>query len=186
MGKYTIIDFMKSLLLANKGRRIWRRYNNLYSIEYRADYFVLLPSNIDEYNLHFFNYIDKCFEARKRVIILTTDQKIEKIAPFYERKNELIVCPITSQDARELIAYYSLVLFYYRFYLISLDEPIERKCSQLIGKKGITAEELIAVGIMGYDSEKYQKKGRMRYVPDYRGTDRDIINFFNIERVESE
>lgn len=177
MREYTFLDFFKSLLVANKGRRIWKKYNKRYDIEARGDYLVLLPSCEDEYNRHFFNYIDKCFEPRKRIVILAADPKIEKIAPLYERRNELIVCHIAPKEIEELIAYYAFKPFYFRFYLISLDEPCERKCSHLIGKKGITAEELIAVGIMGYDSEKYQKGSCVIRVPEYEGSDEEVVGF---------
>ena len=72
-----------------------------------------------------------------------------------------------------------LIIFtnYFRFYLVSLDEPSERKCSHLVGIKGITEEELIAVGIMGYDSEKYNKKKCLINAPEYRGSDREIEDF---------
>lgn len=186
MPEYTLFDFIKSLLTAYKGKRLWRRYNRLYKIKSRGDYLALLPTDTDEYNRIFFNYIDKCFEARKRVIILATDAKLEKIAPLYERKNELIVCPITPEDAKKLIAYYSFTPFYFRFYLLSLDEPAERKCSHLIGKKGITAEELIAVGIMGYDSMKYQKRGSAMRSPEYKGTDADIMGFLKSALINKE
>ena len=177
MKDYTILDFVHSLFVANKGRQIWRKYNKRYQIEHRGDYFVLLPTNNDNYNRVFFNFIEKCFEARKRIIILAVDKKIEKIAPLYERRNEMIVCPITAVESEQLVSYYALKPFYFRFYLVSLDEPSERKCSHLVGIKGITEEELIAVGIMGYDSEKYNKKKCLINAPEYRGSDREIEDF---------
>ena len=178
MKNYSIIDFCRSLIVANKGRYIWRKYNKIYNIQNRGDYFVLL-SDVDAYNYIFFSYIEKCFEARKRVIILTTDKKIEKVATLFEKRNELIVCPISKNEADELISYYSFSMFYFRFFFISLDEPEERKCSHLIGKKGITAEELIAVGVMGLDGEKYIKSRHKLQKIDYKGNDSDIIKFLN-------
>lgn len=184
MKAYTCKDFSRYIWEVNKGRKKWNYYKKRYNIRNTNSYLVLLSSNNDEYNLIFLRYIEKCFEPHKRIIILTIDEKMAKIAPLFEKKNELIVERISLKVCKEIIAYYAFMPFYERFYLISLEEPYERKCDYLIGKKGITAEELIVTGIMGFDSEKYQKLKKKPSVPNYKGNDVEIQSFFCKSQIE--
>lgn len=181
---YTCRDLLQYLLMVNRGRKKWNKYKNKYNIRKENLYFVLLPTDNDEYNLIFFKYLDKCFEPHKKVIILAYDSKIEKVSFLFEKRNEIIVEQASKELCGELISYYTFMPFYERFYLVSLTEPHERKCDHLIGKKGITAEELIAVGIMGYDSEKYQKMKRHPQNPSYEGDDVEISSFLQERRVK--
>lgn len=174
----SFILLFKNLKLANKGRLLWRKYNKKYGINQNGYYLLLMPTSNREYNYHAMLYIEKCAEPLKKVIILTADKTVKKSAFLFEKKNEIIIENVTREESNWLIRYYALKPFYHRFWLITLDEPSERKCSHLIGKKGITAEELIAIGIMNYDYKKFDRGKRPRK-PLYEGKDKDILSFIN-------
>lgn len=176
---YSCKDLLQYLSVVNRGRKIWNVYKNKYNIRKENLYLVLLPTDNNELNLIFFKYIEKCFEPHKKIIILAYDSKIKKISFLFEKRNEIVVETVSKKLCEELIFYYTFIPFYNRFYLISLTEPNERKCDYLIGKKGITAEELIAVGIMGYDIGKYHKMKKYIQNPSYEGNDEDIISFLH-------
>lgn len=176
-SKNIYIGLFKALLEGYKGRKIWKELNKKYNIAVDANYIVLLSTNNPEYNYYFLKGITESFEPRKRVIILTMDPRIKKTAALFEARNELIVLDISEEEVNELIRYYCLTDFYWRFKLIDLDRPYDRKCSQLIGKKGITAEQLIVCGIMECSYERYRSRVRLQSFPKYSGANREIISF---------
>ena len=171
------IKLFKAIFQGYKGRKIWNQLNKKYNIVDEANYLVLLSTNNPAYNYYFLKGVSECFEPLKKIIILTIDPRIKKVAALFEKRNEFIILDVTEGKVDELIRYYSFTDFYWRFKLVDLDRPYDRKCSQLIGKKGITAEQLIVCGIMDCDFERYKSRIRPQKIPNYNGSNIEIRSF---------
>lgn len=112
------------------------------------DYVLLFPSDRFDYNYFGLKYLDTFLERvnGNKAVLLTFDQYVLKNASTFSDNIKSII-NFSREQAEKLLALYSLYIFDQRFVVISLDEPYTRNALGLIGKKGITAEELIAVGV---------------------------------------
>lgn len=129
--------------MAYKGREDWIRLISEYNIGDR-DYVVLFPKIDREINDIAVKYVERLTE-NGNVLLLTHDDVLLNMneikglnTKFYSR-----------EDAENLMKFYALYQFTDRLIIVSLDEPEGRTGRNLAGKKGITLEEIIALGIFG-------------------------------------
>ncbi|AGF58317.1 hypothetical protein B0P06_003368 [Clostridium saccharoperbutylacetonicum] len=160
---------------AQEGRNLWIEICNKYKLG-DEDYVILMPSLNAEYNyyalLHLSEFIDRV--RAEKIIILTYDENVKKIGKMFSNK----ICDIydfSREEAEYLMKFYCLYMFTDKLIIISLEEPEGRNGRQLIGKKGITLEELIAIGIYGL------KECKKIIPPNYNGNDEKIKKFLSIE-----
>lgn len=159
-----------------KGWLVWhgivKKYG-LKKIKHHKTAVVLMPQD-DMENCYFaLLYIERMLKLRKleKVIILTQKEVIIKASE--------IMCPsllgveLLSEDQNlALTQYYNTRLFDPRFIHASLTEPFGRNGRALVGVKGITTEEAVAIGI--YKIIPYVRKQR----PTYSGEDQELQTFF--------
>lgn len=136
---------------------------------------VLMPSNDDENSYYALLYLDRMLDLRgfKKAIILTISPLVAKAAELMT-DHLLAVEVIRSKDAEGLLQYYALTIFDPRFFAAALEDPNGRDGKKLIGSHGITAEEMVAIGI--YRIVPYVQKRR----PTYIGSDEELQRFMTL------
>ncbi|NRT73710.1 hypothetical protein [Clostridium beijerinckii] len=167
-----IID--KNIEKASKGRQIWIKILEKYGIG-DGDYIILMPSLNNEYNyytlLHLNEFINKV--NAKRIILLTHDSVVKKVAKLFSNKIYDILY-FSREDAECVMKFYCLYKFTDSLIIASLDEPEGRNGKSLIGKNGITLEEVIAIGVYGLKEYK-------RIIPPfYEGYDKEVKKFLTL------
>ena len=148
------MDSVKDVL--NKKQRVARTAQREWKALLRQaalgpnDYFVLFPTENREYNTNGIKYLDT-FLLRvggNEAVVLTVDPWVQREAHLYSKCiKSIALC--NREKAGHLITLYELYRFHPRFITVSLDQPYCRKASGLIGVKGTTVEELIAIGVYG-------------------------------------
>lgn len=169
---------------AFNGWAVWHSIVKKYKLKsktYNKTAVVLLPQDDLECCYFALLYAERMLRLRglDGVVFLTHNNVVAKAAE--------IMCPSllgtellpASQNA-VLTQYYNTRLFDPRFIHASLTEPFARNGRALIGVKGITVEEAVAIGI--YKIIPYVRKIR----PKYTGEDQDMKNFFAIGEAYTE
>ena len=159
-----------NLWASYRGWWIWHRLVKRYHLGRTR--VILLPSQNLRYNYAALRYVDQMLERHNynNAIFLTVDPVVKKTAELFS-KNILAVEPISRKKAERLMQFYCLYEFDPRFVVASLEEPNGRNAVGLIGKNGITVEELIAIGV--YQLPNFSKEN----IPCYRGTDPEVQAF---------
>ncbi len=112
---------------------------------------ILLFPNLDwECNLQGMRYLDTYLQRvnADKAIIITIENNVKRDIQLYS-DNVRSIIEISAEQAERLIALYELHIFDNRFVVISLDRPFSRNGSSLVGYKGTTVEQLVAIGIYG-------------------------------------
>lgn len=137
----------KKLNLAEQGQYEWEYLLQRVQAD-PNDYFILYPNKDRECNYYGMQYLDIFLERQegKNAIILTSDEYVEhQIKNFSSRIK--VILHYDSQKIKNILSLYELYPFDSRFIVISLDEPYCRNARGIIGVKGTTVEQLIAIGI---------------------------------------
>ena len=108
---------------------------------------VLFPSTDEEVNEISLKYTRKLAENKEKIIVLTHDKQIISRAAEFEEN--ISVVEYSREEAEDLMRFYCLYQFTDKLIIASVTEPEGRKGSGLIGHKGISLEEVIAVGVFG-------------------------------------
>ena len=137
----------KRLELAKQGMMEWGNILRMTRLA-ADDHVILFPSDRFEYNHFGLKYLDTFLErvGGNKAVLLTFDPYVQNNATAFSDKIKSLIY-FERDRVEKLLALYTLYEFDERFIVISLDEPYVRNAEGLIGKKGITTEELIAVGI---------------------------------------
>lgn len=139
----------QSINEAWEGRKLWLDLAERYKLG-DGDYVVLMPSDDRDCNYYSLLYLDEFLNRirGKRAYILTWDDCVKRnAAHFSDRIGEVIDFP--RRSAELLMRFYSLYSFTDKLIIASLDEPDGRSGRKLIGRKGLTVEEIVAIGIYG-------------------------------------
>lgn len=109
---------------------------------------LLLPSCDDVNNYFSLLYINQGIKkmGKDNAVVLTYDNRVVKQAKKFSGKI-IKVIRFSKTKANSLMQYACVYNFDDRLVIGSLDEPSIRKGSNLIGLKGVSAEEVFAVGI---------------------------------------
>ena len=148
------MDLMKDTLktkkrIARTAQKEWRKLLRRAELG-PNDYFVLFPTEDRKCNYSGVRYLDTFLlrAGGNQAAILTVDSWVQQEACRYSRCVKSIdLCD--RAKAGRLVTLYELYRFHPRFITVSLDQPFCRKASGLIGVKGTTVEELVAIGIYG-------------------------------------
>lgn len=154
----------KNLISAYRGWWQWHKVVKSKGVESNTAV-VLLPSCDREINYLALLYLDDMLNSRKykNAVILTYDPTVEKCAQMFS-SNILRVVSFSRKKAEHLMQFYCLYEFDKRFICASLDEPVGRNGSALVGKRGITKEEIFAVGV--YRIYPFDKLDGPAYIGD--------------------
>lgn len=133
---------------------------------------ILIPEGDHESSFFALAYLNRLLEHRgwENAILLSTDTLIPRCADYFSNKI-LAVKHLRPEQEKDLLQLACLYRFDDHFICASIDCPEGRNGSALIGKKGLTKEEIFAVGVYGL--WPFQQA----HVPTYDGTDPDIMHF---------
>lgn len=164
------LQLYKNLFKAYQGWWRWHKICKKYRLGNTA--VILMPSEDRDNNFHALLYLDELLKRRgwEDAVVLSCDEVSVKSAE-YLAKNLKKAAYISRKHAEQIMQYYCLYEFDSRLIVASLDEPSGRNASSLIGKKGVTVEELVAIGI--YKIIPFERIT----VPKYKGDDKEIKNF---------
>ena len=103
-------------------------------------------------------YLDDLVQIRdcQNAIVLSTDSEILERACSSSKKI-LATKKINERQKDDLLQLMCLYRFDERFVCAALDKPVGRNGSRFIGRKDISKEEIVAVGIYGLNSLKNAK-----------------------------
>lgn len=171
MGNRAYKLVLKNILRAYKGRKIWLQLIKEYGLG-EKDYVILMPSTDRDYNYYSLLYLDKFLKrvSSNRAIILTFDENVIKSAYLFSENIE-IKKGFTREQAELLMKCYCMYMFTDKLIICSLEEPEGRNGKQLVGKKNMSLEEVIAICIYGF------KKFEKQECPIYVGNDEGIKKF---------
>lgn len=145
-------EFEKKLNKAKEGRAEWIKLMEEYGGE-KDKYIILFPHEGSDCNRYMLKYLAK-FAKKVQVdtlLILSYDKMILEGIKDYADINCIGVFWNTIQ-VQNLLSYYSLHMFTNKLVIASFDEPQGRNGSNIIGTKGVTEEEIVAIGILGLKS----------------------------------
>lgn len=156
-------ELNNNLYTATKGFLLWRKFNNKFSIQNKKKIVFVMPSNDRECFYCTLLYSQVFLQQNKELIILTDDSfLLELINRIYNKKIKGIF--VDSGKLNMLCKYYIVRDFYPNLYLISIREPLRRKCNQLIGKNSVGLSELVCVGIFGWSKKFFNSIKRPRKI----------------------
>ena len=139
---------------AIRGRKVYQKIlRNFVSIKMRKindwDSAVLLfPSHDNEINYYGILHVEEfMFRTNlKRLAIITSDEKVHKVfQELYPENKDFYL--IADEEMKDILFYYRLYPFDNRIKVVSLDEPLGRRATNLLGIKNITKEMLISIGV---------------------------------------
>lgn len=163
--------FISNLKKAFKGRRIWIDLIKKHNITDK-DYIILMPSLNRDYNYFALLYINQFLEQKKynKIIILTFDNRVMKCCSLFSDKINKAI-NFSRENSELIMKYYCLYKFTDKLIFASLKEPKGRNDYNLIGRNGITLEEIFAIGI--YGNKSFKKEQQL----EYTGNDSEILSF---------
>lgn len=147
----------------------------------KGNVIILLPECTDRELYYYFLYMDRVCQKGQKIYLITSSKKIyswssELLKKLYKRKK------ISPRKMDKLILAYPELWFRDQIIVASLDKPIGRNGYHLLGKEGITLEELIAVGLLKIKNGYYNKELRPKKIR-YEGNKEEIKQFVK-ENVE--
>ena len=130
-------------LQAKNGRAYWMDFVKKYNID-NTKYVLILPGRQRIYNETAIKKIPEFLKKRgiKKAYVLTYDPYV--IAQGEKVSEQMMIVETSEDEIRNLIQFYCLYEFAPNVLIGSLQEPSGRKGNSLIGKKGLTAEEVFA------------------------------------------
>lgn len=129
--------------MAKRGRKLWLSFVEANHIS-NAVYVVLLPSDNRDYNEPALFYLKRFLDKRgvKKAIVLTFDTWVEEQQEKYCEWAQIMKWD--RKDIEALIQFYCLYEFSPNVVIASLSQPAGRMGDGLIGKKGLSKEEVFA------------------------------------------
>lgn len=168
-------SLFKRLLMCYQGWWEWHKIVRRKSVDYTTAV-ILLPSDNQEYSYYALLHLNAMLPTRgfDSAVILTHDPVVMEAAHLFSDKIRETIF-FERKKAERLMQYACLYTFDLRLVIASLEEPSGRKGETLVGKRGLTREEVFAVGVYRIYPEKVE-------APVYRGTDQKIRSFLNLRR----
>lgn len=163
-------QLFKKIVSCYRGWWYWHLFRRTWKINNTA--VILIPDRDREIVFFALAYLDQLLDQRgwKNAVLLSTDTWIVKCAPHFSSKI-LAARQISPEQEDDLLQFMCLYRFDDHFICASIDLPEGRNGSVLIGKKGVTKEEIFVVGVYGL--YPFQQA----HVPAYDGNDPEIMRF---------
>lgn len=140
-------ELKKSKREVKKGWFLWSLLMKTHK-EIQNTAVILMPSKNDAYNYYAMLYVNQYLNKieRENAVILTHDKRVIRDAKNFS-PNITSVIPWSRKKAKLLMKYASLYEFDNRLCIASLEEPYGRNGERLVDVKGITQEEIFAIGV---------------------------------------
>lgn len=141
-------ELRDKLLASCRGWRSWRKLRSIG--EKGKTVIVLIPQGDEEISLFALAYLEQMLRARKKInaIIATNDPLVIRNRSVCS-KCIIEIKQLTEREISDLLQLCCLYKFDENFIVASLDSPCGRNGGRLIGVKGISKEEIFAVGLYG-------------------------------------
>ncbi len=136
----------EKMKIAKNGERVWNKVRK--KLFKKNDFILLFPNDKEEILRYGMKYMD-AFAIRNSIegICVCTDSVyVKKNIDRYASSLHQVI-ELNKEDVDALITYYSYFPFEKNFEIVSFSKPFCRDASNMIGKNGITEEELIAIGV---------------------------------------
>ena len=161
----------KNITKCYKGAFVWHKLMK-ENPEIANTAVILLPEVDDICNYYALLYLDDFLNKTNRdnAVFLTVDNRIQQVHSEFSSRIIRVV-PIAPKDVEHLMQYMSLFCFDDRLVVASLDKPDGRNGSALVGLKGLSAEEVFAIGV--YRLYPFEKKAPLTWTKS--GTDLDQL-----------
>ena len=136
-------------LAALAGRREWLRIRRRFNVD-NGLYVLLMPESDIELNRQALRHIDDLLAARcgGGVVVVTGDAWVLERAPGFSR-NILAVVEADAGVMERMMIYYEFYKFSERLLIISLDRPYGNRVRLALGRRGITVEDVVCLGLLG-------------------------------------
>lgn len=137
----------KKLEMARGAQSEWRYLLERVQLV-EKDYVILFPGDDQECNYYGMLYLDTFLqrvEGGKAVILTNNEYVKENIKNYSLHVKDIIY--YSPEQIKRLITWFELEQFDPRLKIISLDVPFCRNARGIIGVKGTTIEQLIAIGV---------------------------------------
>ena len=167
---------MRRQMRANlkKAFKGWRQWYKLVRLQGVAGHtlFLLLPGDDAEVAYYALKHLDNVLDNRQMVnaVVLAHDPVVLKAAPLFS-KRILHAVPFSREQAEQLMQYHTVYNVDARLVVMSLDEPYGRNARTLVGRRGVTLEEVVVVGVYRMFLPVITRR------PEYKGTDPEILAF---------
>jgi hypothetical protein len=139
------------------GRRLWARLERRYDLD-RGLYVLLMPEDDAELNATALGHVEDLLgDRRAQGIVLVGDASSRPtVAQIAEDRAQdpppltgLVGTELwTAQQIDALIAFYELYSFTDRLLIVSLTKPFGNGLHRLVGRQGVTAEDLVCLGCL--------------------------------------
>lgn len=146
------------LMMAWKGKRIWRHLIRKYNIG-NKDIVVFLIEEDDELNYYACLYLPDILlrkSSNKAYIVSPYASNLEGLENVQLHGGTKIEVGI--EEARQIMKYYQLVKFSNYVYFISLTWPPSNLVYRLLGKHGVNKEDIVCLGIYSLRIKPYRDK----------------------------
>jgi hypothetical protein len=139
---------LSKLFDAYRGSRLWAGLKRKYKVD-EGLYVVLMPEDDAELNAAALGHVDDLVADRRArgVVLVTQDRGDPQAEPAHPAG---IVRTEAWAEGKidALIAYYELHNFSDRFLIVSLTKPFGNGLHRLLGRQGITKEDLVCLGCL--------------------------------------
>lgn len=137
---------LKKIYAAYRGSRLWARLKRKYKVD-EGLYVVLMPEGDAELNAAALGHIeDLVADRRARGVVRVVDRTGGSDAAAQRPAGIVGSEAWTTAQIDALIAYYELHNFSDRFLIVSLTKPFGNGLHRLLGRQGITKEDLVCLG----------------------------------------
>lgn len=137
---------LSKIFAAYRGRRLWAGLKRKYKVD-EGLYVILMPEDDAELNAAALGHVeDLVADRRARGVVLVTQDRGEAEAAPAHPAGIVRTEAWTERRIDALIAYYELHNFSDRFLIVSLTKPFGNGLHRLLGRQGVTKEDLVCLG----------------------------------------
>jgi hypothetical protein len=147
----------RQIYAAYRGSRLWAGLERRYKLD-QGVYVLLMPEGDAELNAAALGRIDDLVaDRRAQGVVLVRDSSVSQAmssesgdsGPAPERSPGIVGSESwTARQMDALIAYYELSSFSDRCLIVSLTKPFGNGLHRLLGRQGVTKEDLVSLGCL--------------------------------------
>ena len=134
----------KYLLAAYKGKMVWNKIRKQYGCGYEPSRYVFFPSAGPEYNAWGLYYLQYFIQKKHfdKVMLVTCEENLAAALDNIRHNNKHIIS-IMPEQMSNIMRYMALVNLGAECTIVSVKEPYDTGAERLLGKKGVTKEEIV-------------------------------------------
>jgi len=131
---------------AYRGSRLWARLERKYQVD-QGLYVILMPEDDAELNEAALRHVgDLVADRRAQGVVLVADRSLSR--PMLSEPDVVGSESWTGRQIDALIALFELHSFSDRLLIVSLTRPFGNGLHHLLGRQGITKEDLVCLGCL--------------------------------------